>query len=289
MSAGMTHNELLKDLASHLRASGDRMVWMDTQLGPSGSPRPDLFVVNKSFARFHTAAYEVKANLADLRRDITSGKWQSYRKFSHAVWFAFPSGLAPVALIPKECGLILRGENGWRTQRRPIAQVLDTLPHETWIKLLLEGTPREELPRPRIANEWAQQQMLRKKLGDSVADLFSNRQRAEWRLQRAIDERDAAANQIEKETAASVAMARRASEQLDDAMRNLADALGMDPRVATARTLTRRLHEVARSFDLAAADRFISDLHEIKSAMAHAKARAPASSEPLVAVHGHTS
>lgn len=34
----MTHNELAEDLAQHLRGGTGRMVWTDTQLGPSGSP-----------------------------------------------------------------------------------------------------------------------------------------------------------------------------------------------------------------------------------------------------------
>lgn len=65
----MKHDDLQEDLATHLRGNTDRMVWTNTQLGPVGSPRPDVFTVDKSFARFAADAYEVKVSVSDLRHD----------------------------------------------------------------------------------------------------------------------------------------------------------------------------------------------------------------------------
>lgn len=177
----MKHDELQEDLASHLRGGTDRMVWTNTQLGPSGSPRPDVFTINKSFSRFRADAYEIKVSVSDLRSDLTSGKWQAYRKFGHAVWFAFPRGMAPLELVPKECGIILRGDGGWRSARKPVAQVLDTLPREAWLKLLMsldEFDWAKNTPKIRHSADYLHAEIVRRKAGEKLAALFSDVERA---------------------------------------------------------------------------------------------------------------
>jgi len=181
------HDELQEDLASHLRAGTDRMVWTNTQLGPVGSPRPDVFTVNKSFSRFASDAYEIKVSVSDLRSDVTSGKWQSYRKFAHRVWFAFPRGMAPLDLIPKECGVILRSDSCWRAARKPVAQVLDTLPRDAWLKLLMDVHPVNmsgQVKAPRHASDYTAAELVRKRLGKEIGDLFYDVLGAKDRLQK---------------------------------------------------------------------------------------------------------
>ena len=63
--------------------------------------------------------YEAKISVADFRADVTAGKWQTYRPFSCGVVFAVPKGLIAKADIPPRCGLIVRGESGWRTVKGP--------------------------------------------------------------------------------------------------------------------------------------------------------------------------
>lgn len=183
---GFTHDGLQEDLADHLRGNTSRMVWTNTQLGPAGSPRPDVFTIDKSYSRFCSDCYEIKVSMSDLRSDITSGKWQKYLQFGSRVWFAFERGLAPLDLIPKECGVILRGPGGWRASRKPVAQALRTLPHDTWMKLLIEAHPdwlqQASSPRIRGAHDATIDKVIRKKLGAEVAELFSNVRNAEMVL-----------------------------------------------------------------------------------------------------------
>lgn len=182
-----THDGLQEDLAAHLRGSGDRMVWTNLQLGPAGSPRPDVFTINKSYSRFRSDCYEIKVSVSDLRHDVTSGKWQSYLQYGSSVWFAFERGLVPLDLIPKECGVILRGESGWRAARKPVAQALRTLPHDAWMKLLIESNPDgnqlARLSEVRRANTWDVERIARKKLGDELGELLADTRRAEQILQ----------------------------------------------------------------------------------------------------------
>jgi hypothetical protein len=247
----MKHDELQEDLARHLRGNTDRMVWTNTQLGPAASPRPDVFTIDKSYARFNADAYEVKISVSDLRRDITSGKWQSYRKFAHRVWFAFPRGLVPLDEIPRECGVILRSDAGWRSARKPVAQVLDTLPRDAWLKLLIESFPVSAVghrTEPRPANEWFAQDALRRKHGSEIAELFASRKRADRAFEDATERRKCAADEIRAETDEMKKKARleveRAQVQLDEAMKSLGERLGLAPEDVTAASITKKLNDV---------------------------------------------
>lgn len=75
------HDALASDLASHLAFTGGRVIFENMQLGPAGSPRPDVYTIPKVYSRFTPLAYEVKISVADFRSDVTSGKWQSYRAY----------------------------------------------------------------------------------------------------------------------------------------------------------------------------------------------------------------
>lgn len=245
----MTHDQLQNDLASHLRGSTDRMVWTNTQLGPSGSPRPDVFTVNKSFSRFRTDCYEIKVSVSDLRSDVTSGKWQSYRKFGHCVWFAFPRGMVPLDLIPKECGVIQRSETGWRAARKPVAQVLDTLPRDTWLKLLMAGPSGPADILPRNINEWKMAMLLGEKIGKESADLFNARRMANGKYARATTALNESAEAIEAEVKRlrerALGEVQRQTVALDEAMRALGVALGLEYEAVDAESLRFKLRELS--------------------------------------------
>jgi hypothetical protein len=164
------HDDLAADLAGYLRQP-ERMVWCDMQLGPSGSPRPDVFTMQKSYSKPAPAAFEVKISRSDLRSDTTSGKWQSYLKFAGSVTFAVPDGLCTVGDIPDGCGLMFRKDQVWRYARRPTIQRV-TLPADAYMKLLIDGVGRiyrPALPEPRKAETWRDHEVVRARFGDAVA------------------------------------------------------------------------------------------------------------------------
>ena len=191
-----SHNELANDLAEHLRGTRDRVVWTDMQLGPQGSPRPDVYTVPKSFAKFRPLAYEVKISTADYRRDVTAGKWQSYLQFASGVIFAVPAGLVKKEDIPAGCGLLVRYDDIWRTVKGPTLKVVDQLPLDTWIKLMIDGIERQAKdPEGRTMNEYRVRETIRKKYGDTIAHALSDLNNAEMyfrietaKLQRSTEE-----------------------------------------------------------------------------------------------------
>lgn len=142
MTDSWGHNELQHDLANHLAVSRDRFIWEDMQIGPAGSPRPDVYTLNKSYSKPKPLSYEIKVSNADLRRDLTKGKWQSYLKFSSGVIFAVPAGLMNKKDLPAGCGLIVRHDNKWRTAKAPTLHPVK-LPEHAMLKLLIDGVQRE--------------------------------------------------------------------------------------------------------------------------------------------------
>ncbi|WP_186257814.1 hypothetical protein [Burkholderia gladioli] len=249
-----THNALAEDLAAHLRGASDRLIWTDMQLGPAGSPRPDVYSVPCSFARFQPVAYECKISVADFRRDVTAGKWASYLRFAAGVIFAAPAGLLKKDDIPAGCGLIVRGPDGWRTLKGPTLKNMENLPRDAWVKLIIDGLPREierakREGRAVIVSEWKLTHLLRAKLGDLVADAVRDRLSAEHRLHDATEALKTAAKEAEDERqlilSRSRERAQRDATQIDEARAALAQSLGLCAD-AGAMQISMACHEAAR-------------------------------------------
>jgi hypothetical protein len=169
------HDDLARDLAAHLRRAQDRMVWIDMQLGPSGSMRPDVFTMAKSYSRPAPHAYECKISVADFRGDITSGKYLKYYENASLVTFAVPQGLITKADIPKGCGLIVRGDEGWRTIKGATSHPF-RMTNDALMKLLIDGVQRLSKPAitQRDSSEWRIQEKIRKDIGKEVADFLTD-------------------------------------------------------------------------------------------------------------------
>lgn len=254
------HDELATDLANHLRANTAIMAWENMQLGPAGSPRPDVYAVPKSFTRFAPIAYEAKISIADFRRDVTAGKWQSYLQFAAGVVFAAPAGLITKADIPNGCGLILRHESGWRVAKGPTLGNLGNLPRDAWLKLMMDGIEREtkryHVQSRGEGSYWMAANKLREKLGDEIAGLVSTALRNKLALTQAIEADERTRAEIQAGTNEAMnrelgwrkdALAREAA-RITEAQSELAMALGLTPE-ATAGELATAMRQAARRIE----------------------------------------
>lgn len=246
------HDELAHDLAEHMRANTEIIAWEDMQLGPAGSARPDVYTIRKSYSRFVPVVYEVKVSVSDFRSDITSGKWQRYLRYASAVVFAVPAGLIKKEDVPAGCGLIVRHDEIWRTVKNPTLQRLETLPHEAWVKLVIDGIGREVSrqrvaePRARAVNHWQAAQAVRKRHGDRIGQLLSNLGSAEASIEVAIERAHEQAHEIEAGTQRqlrnAIEFARQGQDRLDREFLSLARALGLGED-ATASQLADAVHD----------------------------------------------
>lgn len=182
------HNDLAGDLACHLRGPA-RMVWADIQLGPSGSPRPDVYTLMKSFSKPKPTAYEIKVSRSDFLADVTAGKWMQYLAYAESVTFCAPAGLLKKDEIPATCGFMERGEASWRTVRRASPSPV-TIPQDAMLKLLIDGIGREGgAARMDLGRRYRADKAAAMVLGQAVANQVQNALWADTRIEHA--ERDA--------------------------------------------------------------------------------------------------
>lgn len=183
MSQQWDHDELANDLAKHLR-SENRMVWVDMQLGPQGSPRPDVYALFRSYTQPNPIAYEVKISVSDFRADVTTAKWSRYLNYAYAVVFAVPAGLIGKADVPDSCGLIVRNDSGWRMAKKPTLQPRN-IDQQALLKLVIDGVSREG-PRNRaiIRNPY---DSIAKKVGSEAARYIQDATSTMERIKQAED------------------------------------------------------------------------------------------------------
>ncbi|MEM9388331.1 MAG: hypothetical protein AAGA68_24985 [Pseudomonadota bacterium] len=186
------HDALADDLASHL-SRPERMVWTDMQMGPAGSPRPDVFAMQKSYTNPKPVAYEIKVSLQDLRKDITEGKALGYLKFSSALVFAVPRELSAAALklLPPRAGLMVRSERAWSTRRKPAIGDRPEWCNRFALKMLIDGVNRERhTHRAKYVSRLNEDLKKRELLGCEIAEALREPDTIKWRAERAAAEHE---------------------------------------------------------------------------------------------------
>ncbi len=249
------HDQLASDLAQHLLAD-NRMVWTDMQMGPSGSPRPDVYTMQKSYTRPRPISYEIKVSRSDFLSDVNAAKWQKYLDFSGGVIFAVPQGLITKSEVPFECGLIVRGENGWKTLKRekPGTGRPD---FQAMMKLVIDGVGRcveKNTNSPKTINKWTVEKSVRRDLGDQVAGVVRDHLAAASRIefaQKSADTDRAAAAEVLRNARIEAKKAADdykevAKRELDVTRVEAARALGM-PESADWRDLRFKRRELIRN------------------------------------------
>lgn len=168
----ISHDDLAHKLAQHLDCSS-RMVWENIPAGMSGSVRPDVYTLEKSFSSPNPITYEVKVSVSDFRSDVTSGKWKEYLNFSYGVVFAVPKGLITKNDIPNGCGLITyNGEGLWHTAKKPTLNPCE-IPCHVLLKLMMCGEERRtqfKPIQPRQFDKWKHMETLSKKFGKDIGE-----------------------------------------------------------------------------------------------------------------------
>lgn len=188
----MTHEELVRDLALHLRIPAGttgtcRWVTMHASLGSQwlerGCPQADVLTVRGSHTKQEVAIYEGKVSRSDWTKELRSGKWEHYLPFCHRMYFACPAGLVSKDELPAGTGLIVRGGGGWQVvvsaPRRPDNEVVwDQAAYSLMCGLLFsignqETTIRDQELRVRRLKQdvawYSDYKRLRRELGDEVA------------------------------------------------------------------------------------------------------------------------
>lgn len=259
----IAHDDLALSLAAHLRGP-NRMVWCDMQLGPSGTCRPDVYTIDKSYAHPHPVAYEVKVSLSDFAGDITTGKWQAYLKYACGVYFACEGNLIHKDEVPNHCGLIVYNGERWRAAKRAVLNPV-TIPQDALLKLLIDGIDREGPPNIQ-RRAWSDYQHLKdisKKHGELVSKAIRNYQAVEH-------EASYAKHSAERIIKAAEAHAKRitddATNTINPARRELCSALDLpeDSDIYRIRAAVHALRAAQKEHPA------VGQLREVQSTLQHA-------------------
>ncbi len=246
-----SHNALQQDLFDHLNRP-ERIAWADMQMGPSGSVRPDIFTLNKSYTNPRPLSYEVKVSVSDFRSDVTSGKWMSYAEFSAGVLFCTPKGLITKADLPDGCGLMVRSDKVWRTVKGPTLNKTFTLNQDLMLKLIINGVDRVRSHRERAEewNLWRVTATLKKKLGEDVAEYIMDKSRALKKLeqtkQQAKDNEESSRHRIEADRQEALS----GLADIDDQIDQLAIMLSCRPNIWSVRQKITELKKTTFQDDL---------------------------------------
>lgn len=265
---GWRHDDLARDLGEHLVSISGRLAFLNMQLGPSGSPRPDVYSIAPSYVRPNPIAYEIKVTRSDFMSDTGSGKWMAYTKFASGVVFAVPRGLVDKTQVPNGCGLMIRGENGWTTLRRPTLARIQ-IPNDALLKLLFDSDRArvKHEARPRSADEWRAADAARKRVGKWVASIIADQMAAKASLNRVEEDIKRARATLKKmdELAQerSRAIEARGRELAEEAWRSLENTAGL-PRGSSHHKVLGRIrelrHRVEANSEVAHLARCIEDI-----------------------------
>lgn len=224
MAEALSHDALAADLAAFLRTERV-MTWEDIPLGPSGSVRPDVYTITKSFMSPCPTAYECKVTRSDFLSDVTSGKWQSYLKYASAVYFACAVGLFDKKDVPTHCGLIVRHPSGtWRRVKRAVFSPV-IIPEEALLKLLIDGVEREG---PRIRARQYRDSLMSSQIHAKFGKIVAATVRDRIAVEQEIEYAKATAKRIQDD-AQERAVAIRKEADLSPVRAELCEILGLSP------------------------------------------------------------
>lgn len=98
----------------------------------------DVAAMRLSWTRPVITGYEVKISRADFLKDTRADKWRAYLPATQRLYFCFPRELAiDLREVPPECGVLLRGANGWYSRRTAPQRAIEPLAHSQFVQSLL--------------------------------------------------------------------------------------------------------------------------------------------------------
>ena len=100
-----------------------------------GTQHADVVTIRPSYTKFCMDIFEAKVSRTDFMGDVKSGKWKGYLNHCHRFYFACLSGIAKIADVPREAGLYVRGDKGWKCVKGAEPRDI-TVPYETLMSML---------------------------------------------------------------------------------------------------------------------------------------------------------
>ena len=130
-----THRDLCFSLAE---AKGSKFIEVplgSVWLSKDGLGVADVISINYSYVKFVMDIFECKVTRSDFIQDLNSKKYEKYLPYCNRFYYACLTGITTAEEMPPEVGLIVMGENGWRTVKAAKKRIVD-IPQEALLSML---------------------------------------------------------------------------------------------------------------------------------------------------------
>lgn len=135
----MTHIETHRELCFSLaEAKGTNFIEVplgSVWLNKEGLGIADVISFDCSYVKFIVNIFECKISRSDFLNDLNSKKYEKYLPYCNRFYYACLKDVALVDEIPSGVGLMVKGENGWRTIKASKKRNVD-IPQEALLSML---------------------------------------------------------------------------------------------------------------------------------------------------------
>jgi hypothetical protein len=104
-------------------------------LSKDGLGVADVISIDYSYVKFIMNIYECKVSRSDFVQDLKSKKYEKYLPYCNRFYYACLAGITTPEEMPPDVGLMIMGDNGWRTVKAAKKRDVD-IPKEALLSML---------------------------------------------------------------------------------------------------------------------------------------------------------
>jgi hypothetical protein len=185
-----THRELCFSLAEAKGTNFIEVPLGSVWLSKEGLGVADVISIDCSYVKFIVNIFECKVTHSDFIQDVKSKKYEKYLPYCNRFYYACLEGVATVDEVPKEVGLMVKGEKGWRTVRAPKKRDID-IPKEALLSMLFFKGRVYNDRRIKLSNNYTVHTLQRSQLkgfGKNIQDMILNYNDLELRFRNLLYE-----------------------------------------------------------------------------------------------------
>jgi hypothetical protein len=130
-----THRDLCFSLAEAKGTNFIEVPLGSVWLNKDGLGVADVISIKCSYVKFIVDIFECKVTRNDFIQDLNSKKYEKYLSYCNRFYYACLAGITTAEEMPPDVGLIIMGENGWRTVKAAKRRIND-IPQEALLSML---------------------------------------------------------------------------------------------------------------------------------------------------------
>ena len=130
-----THRDLCFSLAEAKGTNFIEVPLGSVWLSKDGLGVADVISIDYSYVKFIMNIFECKVTRSDFIQDLKSKKYEKYLPCCNRFYYACLAGITTADEMPPDVGLIVKGENGWKTVKAAKKRIID-IPQEALLSML---------------------------------------------------------------------------------------------------------------------------------------------------------